>query len=406
MAELVKEAKLATPEHRKQLIPNNKVLKEVLSEMSKGEMPPGKEKLHAAVLAHLSKQLEPRDSGVPGVSLPGFSHIRIFESVVPDNFEPSSSDEVIKLIIKNSLEYAKKPKGPAPPDAFTVDQFHAASSPPEDPDIPAPVPNPLIQGRDFANNHLVGLRAEHQSMSDLVAMMKKIHMEPLTINRHENDWAHTAWLVSMMQVEPEKLEKQLTEQAKAHGQYPALKAHITKIRRAAEDLHAAMHVDGNRADQNKVNHAMQSVINDTRDEMHELTQVLLSSKADIRDDPLLESDKNHTHVASLMSILGAECIIMKPGAGESKDTPSEVTFHSAEMQGATAAFAAEDPGKQGGFFTEKMKSTPVVVVNHDGSFELRMPASLARPAETGGDGASVGNDRNETIPDSTNRTER
>ena len=68
---------------RKSLISNNdamqKILTDILTEMSTGKNANPMSREHAAVLEHLDKQLKPTPSKVPGVSLTGFSHVRYFD---------------------------------------------------------------------------------------------------------------------------------------------------------------------------------------------------------------------------------------------------------------------------------------------------------------------------------------
>lgn len=382
MEKLIQEAKLATPEQRKKLIPNNKVMQEVLAEMAQGKISPNRAQQHAALIAHLEDQLAPRESKVPGVRLTGFSHIRMFDSVVPHDFEPTTTDNVQKQIVKDSLAYARNPTGEPPPHLFTVDQFHGKQSPPADPNISDPVPGDAIHGHDLANNAVVGLQANHPGMAELFAMMNTAHLEPVKIGNGKDAWADTAWLAALTQVEPDNLEERLTEYAKAHGQSSQLQAQIAKIRTAAQNIQAKMKDASDRADQKHMNEALQAELSTIRKEMDEITPVLLSSKTDIHNEPLVREGSvgDQTHMASLMSILGTECVILKhDDAGLGKESLRDLTFHSADMGSANAAFDAKDAAKETDFLAEKVRSVPVVVVGPSG-FQLKLTKTQVAPA--------------------------
>ena len=360
-------------------------MQKVLKEMSEKKMTAGMEQHHAVVIAHLEEQLKLRDSKVPGVGLTGFSHIRSFESVMPHNFEPTAENDVKTALYISSMAYAKDPSGAPPPDAFTLEQIHDKTSPPADPNIPDPLPGDALHGRDLAGNDVVGIHAGHPSMAELHGLMNGSHPDTVNLGNGKTAWADSAWLTAMLKVKPEELEEKLTEHATAQGQSRQLKSQIARIRIAAENLQKKMKDESINTNREHMHEAIQSELNSIRSEMDQITPVIFASKKDIRGKPLMHEQTvgDQTHMASLMSALGTETIIVKHGGADNGiDKPGAMTYHAADMEHANAAFGAKDPEKEKSFFAEKLQSAPMVVIGPSG-FELKMPKPLARQADEG-----------------------
>lgn len=379
MDELIKHAKNQTPAERKALIPDSKTMQEVLKEMLTSDVPPsGKERLHAAVAAHLEDQLVLRDSPVSGVRLTNFSHIRTFETVVPHHFTPGSLDDIKKTLIKDSLAHSKNPTHPEPCHVFTLDQLQNKKPPLVDPNLPDPTPADSIHGRDLAGNAVVGLHGGHPGMPE---MMQSLHTGRMSFSLPHggSGWEHSAWVLAMQHADPDKLAEHLRASAKADEKLEALGAKIEQIRKAAWIFKKALQDAGRKkgaSAQKEMQDAINIMLAGNKHELTALTDLLLSGKKTLHDEPLVHEEKveDRTRVMSLMSALGMPCLLVgQDHPGARRKLPHDILFHSnskSMMRHADAAFKASSSRKEAGFFREQIRETPALVIGPDGEFSV------------------------------------
>ena len=393
MASLIAKARHASPEAIKKLIPNNKVLQEVLSEILNDIVPPGKELLHAAVHAHLAGVLEPRKSGVPGISLTGFSHIRLFETVMPHEYTPTSGKDAYMKIVADSLEQSKKPKIPTPGHVFTLEQLQQKRDPDRNLNIPLPRLDSAIYGQDLAGNHVVGLHGKHAALSDIFEQMRKSHLDPIAIGSSAAPyaWAEAAWIAALMQVPPDTLADKLAKDLETDEDSQKL---IPQMRHAAVRLQALMADEARRTSRAEVTKEVDDVLNECRTAFTHLTRALLAQKGTLQKEYLLNNPSipDQVHITSLMSALGAKCIITKYDLDEENGKPlPNLTFHSEAMKQANEVFGEENPEAQKSFFSEAINGVPIVRITPTG-FELNTPMAFADTSEQNGPDATPDGD--------------
>ena len=378
MDELIKNAKTQSPEERKALIPNSKTMQEVLKSMLKSAVPPsGKERLHAAVHAHLEEQLELRDSVVSGVRLTNFSHVRLFETVMPSNFVPSSLDDIKTTLIRDSLAHSKNPTNPEPCNVFTLDQFQNKNPPLVDPNLPEPSLADSVHGRDLAGNAVVGLHGGHPGMPE---MMQSLHASRMSFSLPHGSpgWEHSAWVLAMQHADPDKLAEHLQASARADEKLEALGAKIEQIKNAAWKLKKALQDAGRKkgaSAQKEMQDAINIMLKGNGNELTELTNLLLSGKKTLHGDPLVHNKKveDRTRVVSLMSALDVPCLLIGQDHPSRRDVPHDILFHSTNkstMRHADAAFKAKNPKIEAEFLHRQMSNTPTLEIGPDGGFSV------------------------------------
>ena len=377
---------------RKKLIPNNKALIKVLEEMLSGNIPDGRNEHHAAIRGHLQEQLTLRDvAGVPGVHVTNFSHIRSFDSVVPDEFTPSTLREIEEHVLLATLANARKPKLPAPFDAFTIEQFVSGLPPAQDPDIPDPQPSNTIQGRDLNGNRVHGLRAGHTGMADLMQTMGTTHLTTeFGTGSHESkhSWAVTAWMAVLLQVPPEKLEERLEQHPNLQWN---LRTKIKSMLEIAASLQTFMRDKSNRSDHEKMCKEMDAARRKVSENMGRLTYALLASKQNLTGESLLDNPgKDAKHIATLMAALGLPCITMQHD-GDASSTPHSVMYHSADNDNLDFDFGTANSGRQKGFFKDVMAAAPIVQISSNG-FSLKLPVNIGMKESQETAGASPSTD--------------
>ncbi len=391
MADLVAKAADLPLEERKKLIPDNRVMAQVLDEMLRGVVSPGKEREHAAVRFHLNQQLALRPSEVPGIKLTGFSHIREFETVMPKEFNPVSLKQVEDQIIRDSMENARKPKNPVPCNVFTVEQFIGRDPPRKNPEIKDPKLDGAIHGRDFAGNKVVGIRQLHEGMDDIWEMMEQAHYPVLPVSEgveEEDDWEKTAWMAAMMQIPALTLGEKLRAEAKKQEKLKELEGQIAAIVEAAKLFQSlvrnaagvAKNIEeqtGKPTDAEDVAiTAFRKLKSNLFKDIRNLTSLFIGSKKSFDGSPLLNSKPGNgmPHIASLLSSLGVPCITMRHDVYPDK-APSNLMFHAPDMSDCDEAFGAKNREMEKAVLAKASKSVPVVVIHAKG-LGLRMPHEL------------------------------
>lgn len=374
-------AATAAANERIKLVPTNKamqdVLQGILDELLKGNGANLKDEKYAAVLAHLDKQLAPLDSGVLGVSLTGFSHIRFFDAVMPHDFVLTTTKDLRIQIIADSLAYAKHPAGQPPPNVFSLEQFYNNERPSEDPNI-AP-PGHTIHGKDCLGNDVVGLHAGPDGMTPLNGQYQNSARTSILLGKSEHSWEQTAWMAALMHLSSDKLENALEKKNKDVPENS--KKHIEAIQNAAMSLQKARleaaklkkngaHGDAARHFENATKEALEAI----SEPASKLTPILLASKnSDGRFPPARTTVRDRAKMMSLMSALGVPAITMRIRSAD--DVPINMMYHSADMTHAKEAFDSDDNGKKENFLAGQMKSVPVVLVGKEG-YTLTFPEML------------------------------
>ena len=363
---------------RKSLISNNdamqKILTDILTEMSTGKNANPMSREHAAVLEHLDKQLKPTPSKVPGVSLTGFSHVRYFDTVMPHDFAPTTTYALKIQIIEDSLAYAKHPTSPAPPNVFTLLQFQNNEKPEKDTQILDP--EHAIHGRDCNGNHLVGLHAGHADMPALNGQYQASQRTSIHFEKNKNSWAETAWMAALVYVSHDQLKADLEDEKTDIPE--DRKGHIAALQTAAKALqtarlHAAeLKKDGKRGEADRYfEQAHNNALKAIREHARPLTPAVLASESG-RGGHFMGSESvgDHARMLSLMSALGVPAITMQ---GRNTDAgPANMMYHAADMTHAEEAFNSADGDKKRDFLAKEMQSGPVVEIDEKG-FTLTFP---------------------------------
>lgn len=336
-------------------------------------------RLHQIVTAHLTAQLEADNEITPGIWATRFSHVRISRSqsgVIENGWEMGNMDAIKNDILNASIEYASKPSGTPPPNAFTFQQIVKKQPPTKDPSY---VPTGPIHGVDGYGNQTMVMPIKHRSLSAITANIERSHPDTSALGADVMAWQRAAWLSALSHVSPDTIDQCADGPLdKKHEEaFTRIKALASAIQKenGAEKLKSAFTEAASSKDKQKAQLKYPVELgftqHDCEADLRLLTGLLLKDVCNSDGKSILKAASQNPGVlvASLMNKLGANGVILDHTQSASGATEPSISISAAVCDMIGDDMPPESLTKVVDFYA---RYVPVVVISKDG-IGLRAP---------------------------------